>query len=106
MVESLFSGEFLALLGAATAALAGIGSALGVGVAGEMAFRHDALHLFAGGLVYVGALVQHAGYRRDAHARFLGDIFNRINLHRRLLSGAGNAPGTDFGYREFIISRV
>ena len=37
MVESLFSGEFLALLGAATAALAGIGSALGVGVAGEAA---------------------------------------------------------------------
>ena len=37
MVESLFSGEFLALLGAATAALAGIGAALGVGVAGEAA---------------------------------------------------------------------
>ena len=37
MVESLFSGEFLALLGAATAALAGIGSAMGVGVAGEAA---------------------------------------------------------------------
>ena len=37
MVESLFSGQFLALLGAAVAALAGIGSAIGVGVAGEAA---------------------------------------------------------------------
>ncbi|AMJ40323.1 V-type ATP synthase subunit K [Anaerotignum propionicum] len=37
MVESLFSGEFLALSGAAIAALAGIGSAIGVGVAGEAA---------------------------------------------------------------------
>ena len=37
MVESLFSGEFLALAGAAMAALAGIGSAIGVGVAGEAA---------------------------------------------------------------------
>lgn len=37
MVESLFSGEFLALAGAAVAALAGIGSAIGVGVAGEAA---------------------------------------------------------------------
>ncbi|MDD4842730.1 MAG: V-type ATP synthase subunit K [Anaerotignum sp.] len=37
MVESLFSGEFLALTGAAIAALAGIGSAIGVGVAGEAA---------------------------------------------------------------------
>lgn len=37
MVESLFSGEFLALAGAAIAALAGIGSAIGVGVAGEAA---------------------------------------------------------------------
>ncbi|MDD3395428.1 MAG: V-type ATP synthase subunit K [Clostridia bacterium] len=37
MVESLFSGEFLALTGAAVAALAGIGSAIGVGVAGEAA---------------------------------------------------------------------
>lgn len=37
MVESLFSGEFLALVGAAVAALAGIGSAIGVGVAGEAA---------------------------------------------------------------------
>ena len=34
MVESLFSGEFLALLGAATAALAGIGSALADVLAG------------------------------------------------------------------------
>ncbi|MFV0313990.1 MAG: V-type ATP synthase subunit K [Anaerotignum sp.] len=37
MGESLFSGEFLALSGAAVAALAGIGSAIGVGVAGEAA---------------------------------------------------------------------
>ncbi len=37
VVDSLFSGEFLALLGAAVAALAGIGSAMGVGVAGEAA---------------------------------------------------------------------
>ncbi len=37
MVESLFSGEFLAFAGAAMAALAGIGSAIGVGVAGEAA---------------------------------------------------------------------
>ena len=37
MVESLFSGQFLAILGAAVAALAGIGSAIGVGVAGEAA---------------------------------------------------------------------
>ncbi|MCQ4934977.1 MULTISPECIES: V-type ATP synthase subunit K [Anaerotignum] len=37
MVESLFSGEFLAMAGAAMAALAGIGSAIGVGVAGEAA---------------------------------------------------------------------
>lgn len=37
MVESLFSGEFLALTGAAIAALAGIGSAIGVGIAGEAA---------------------------------------------------------------------
>jgi len=37
MVESVFSGEFLALAGAAIAALAGIGSAIGVGVAGEAA---------------------------------------------------------------------
>ena len=33
----LFNGSFLAILGAAIAALAGIGSALGVGVAGEAA---------------------------------------------------------------------
>lgn len=37
MVENVFSGEFLALLGAAMAALAGIGSAMGVGIAGEAA---------------------------------------------------------------------
>lgn len=37
MGESLFSGEFLAFAGAAMAALAGIGSAIGVGVAGEAA---------------------------------------------------------------------
>ena len=37
MVESVFSGQFLAILGAAVAALAGIGSAIGVGVAGEAA---------------------------------------------------------------------
>jgi len=37
MVDSLFSGELLAILGAAMAALAGIGSAIGVGVAGEAA---------------------------------------------------------------------
>ena len=32
-----FSGQFYALLGAATAALAGIGSAIGIGIAGEAA---------------------------------------------------------------------
>ena len=35
--ESLLTGNFLALLGAAVAALAGIGSAIGVGIAGEAA---------------------------------------------------------------------
>jgi len=35
--ESLLTGNFLALLGAALAALAGIGSAIGVGIAGEAA---------------------------------------------------------------------
>ena len=33
----VFNGSYLAILGAAIAALAGIGSALGVGVAGEAA---------------------------------------------------------------------
>ena len=37
MTESIFSGEFLACLGAAMAAIAGIGSGIGVGVAGEAA---------------------------------------------------------------------
>lgn len=37
VADKLFSGEFLALLGAAMAALAGIGSAMGVGIAGEAA---------------------------------------------------------------------
>ena len=37
MTESIFSGEFLAGLGAAMAAIAGIGSGIGVGVAGEAA---------------------------------------------------------------------
>ena len=35
MTESIFSGEFLACLGAAMAAIAGIGSGIGVGVAGQ-----------------------------------------------------------------------
>ena len=35
--ESIFSGEFLALIGASVAALAGVGSAIGVGIAGEAA---------------------------------------------------------------------
>ena len=34
---TLFSGQFYALLGAAVAALAGIGSAIGIGIAGEAA---------------------------------------------------------------------
>ena len=37
MTESIFSGEFLACLGAAMATIAGIGSGIGVGVAGEAA---------------------------------------------------------------------
>ena len=36
-VQLLFNGNFLAILGASMAALAGIGSAIGVGIAGEAA---------------------------------------------------------------------
>ncbi len=37
VISVLFDGRFLAILGAAIAALAGIGSAIGVGIAGEAA---------------------------------------------------------------------